>query len=71
LLVAAEASEEFESDFPYRKMVGALVYLMVCTRFDISAAVSVVSNTYTIQRKFIVIWSGKSTFIYVELLNIP
>ena len=44
LLIEADESGELEPEFPYRKMVGALVYLMVCTRFDIAAAVSVVSK---------------------------
>jgi Reverse transcriptase (RNA-dependent DNA polymerase) len=44
LLIEADESNETEPNFPYRRMVGALVYLMICTRLDISAAVSVVSK---------------------------
>ena len=41
-----QAEEEYvsNSDFPYRSMVGSLMYAMLGTRFDIAAAVSVVSK---------------------------
>lgn len=44
MLLEAENSNETEPTFPYRSMVGSLVYAMMGTRFDISAAVSVVSK---------------------------
>jgi hypothetical protein len=44
ILIEAEKSEEFEPKFPYREMVGSLVYAMMGTRFDIAAAVSIVSK---------------------------
>jgi hypothetical protein len=43
-LIQAEKSNEYEKDFPYREMVGSLVYLSIFTRIDISAAVSIVSK---------------------------
>jgi hypothetical protein len=44
ILFDAEKSMEYDSEFPYRQMVGSLVYCAIMTRFDISAAVSVVSK---------------------------
>jgi hypothetical protein len=44
LLLQAEKSNEVDSAFPYRQMVGSLVYLSNGTRFDITAAVSIVSR---------------------------
>jgi hypothetical protein len=44
LLLQAEVSDVIEPLFPYRKMVGSLMYMMVGTRFDIAAAVSIVSR---------------------------
>jgi hypothetical protein len=44
MLLAAEESNEIEKDFPYREMVGSLVYLANGTRFDIAAALSIVSR---------------------------
>ena len=43
-LALAENSTETEPLFPYRSMVGSLVHVMNGTRFDIAAAVSVVSR---------------------------
>ena len=40
----AETSNVIEDTFPYRQMVGSLMYAMVGTRFDICYAVSVVSQ---------------------------
>ena len=40
----AATSTEIEPNFPYRQMVGSLMYAMVGTRFDICYAVSVVSQ---------------------------
>jgi hypothetical protein len=44
LLLDAEHSYEFEADFPYRNMVGSLNYMMIGTRLDIAAALSIVSK---------------------------
>jgi hypothetical protein len=44
ILEEAENSEEYEKDFPYRNMVGSLMYAMVGMRLDIAFAVSVVSR---------------------------
>ena len=44
LILTAEAETDTEPDFPYRAMVGSLVYLANGTRFDISAALSIVSR---------------------------
>ena len=44
LLADAETSDEIEKDFPYRNMVGSLMYAMTGTRFDIAFAISVVSK---------------------------
>lgn len=44
LLLAAEESNETEPSFPYKALVGSLVYASNCTRFDITAAVSIVSR---------------------------
>jgi hypothetical protein len=44
LLIEANESTEKEPKFPYREMVGSLVYLSNGTRFDIAAAVSIVSR---------------------------
>ena len=44
LLDEAENSTETESEFPYRNMVGSLMYAMTGTRFDIAFAISVVSK---------------------------
>ena len=44
LLISAETSTETEPLFPYRQMVGSLMYAMVGTRFDIASAVSIVSR---------------------------
>jgi hypothetical protein len=43
LLVEAEG-EEIVSEFPYRQMVGSLMYAMIGTRPDLAVAVSVVSK---------------------------
>lgn len=43
-LTSAEKSDECEPSFPYRSMVGSLVHVMNGTRFDIAAAVSIVSR---------------------------
>ena len=43
-LLAAEKSNETEPSFPYKALVGSLVYASNCTRFDITAAVSIVSR---------------------------
>ena len=44
LLLQAEKSNETEHNFPYREMVGSLGYLANGTRFDITAALSIVSR---------------------------
>jgi hypothetical protein len=44
LLLVADESNETEPSFPYREMVGSLGYLANGTRFDISAALSIVSR---------------------------
>ena len=44
LLEEAEESTEYEENFPYRNMVGSLMYAMVGTRLDIAFAVSIVSR---------------------------
>ena len=44
LLEQAIPSTEIEPNFPYRQMVGSLMYAMVGTRFDICYAVSIVSQ---------------------------
>lgn len=44
ILEDAVDSNETESNFPYRQMVGSLMYAMIGTRFDICYAVSVVSQ---------------------------
>ena len=43
-LISNENSKDYEPNFPYRSMVGSLVHVMNGTRFDIAAAVSVVSR---------------------------
>jgi hypothetical protein len=43
-LLKAQQSDEYETTFPYREMVGSLVYAANGTRFDITAAVSIVSR---------------------------
>ena len=43
-LIQAENSQETEPNFPYRELVGSLVYASNGTRFDITAAVSIVSR---------------------------
>ncbi len=43
-LLKAQVSNEIEPKFPYREMVGSLVYASNGTRFDITAAVSIVSR---------------------------
>ena len=44
LLQKADSDDQVESSFPYREMVGSLIYLTQATRFDIATAVSVVSR---------------------------
>jgi hypothetical protein len=44
LLEMAEKSDEVEPNFPYRNMVGSLMYAMTGTRFDIAFAISIVSK---------------------------
>lgn len=44
IIEEAATSTEIEPNFPYRQMVGSLMYAMVGTRFDICYAVSVVSQ---------------------------
>jgi hypothetical protein len=44
LLLQAATSTDIDSKFPYKELVGSLVYLANGTRFDITAAVSVVSR---------------------------
>ena len=43
-LQEAELSDEYATDFPYRSMVGSLMYAMTGTRPDLAAAVSIVSR---------------------------
>jgi hypothetical protein len=50
----ADSSTEVEPDFPYRQMVGSLMYAMVGTRIDICYAVSVVSQFLQSPKKPIV-----------------
>ena len=42
LLLEGENSEDYESDFPYREIVGSLSYAATGTRPDIATSVSVV-----------------------------
>jgi hypothetical protein len=49
---------EIEQDFPYREMFGSLVFLQTMTRFDISAAVSIVSK-----------YLNKSKKIYCDMIR--
>jgi hypothetical protein len=44
LLIEAQDSEEYDPKFPYREIVGSLMYASSVTRPDISAAVGVVSR---------------------------
>lgn len=44
LLEKAYVSTDYEPNFPYRQMVGGLMYAMVGTRFDLCYAVSIVSQ---------------------------
>jgi hypothetical protein len=44
LLEEASISEETDDSFPYRNMVGSLMYAMTGTRFDIAFAISVISK---------------------------
>ena len=46
-----DADDSAEPNFPYREMVGSLLYLQTCSRFDISVAVSVVSQYLTNPKK--------------------
>jgi hypothetical protein len=43
LALQSEEEERFMSCVPYSSAVGSIMYAMVCTRLDISQAVSVVS----------------------------
>jgi hypothetical protein len=43
-LLDEDNGEPMDQNFPYRQLVGSLIYLMTCTRFDIAVAVSVVSK---------------------------
>ena len=44
LLIEADESQEFEPEFPYRQIVGSLMYAAIGTRFDISTAVGIASR---------------------------
>jgi hypothetical protein len=44
LLIEADESQEFEPKFPYRQIVGSLMYAAIGTRFDISTAVGIASR---------------------------
>lgn len=44
ILIEAENEEPIQFDFPYRQMVGSLMYAMLGTRPDLTTAVSVVSK---------------------------
>ena len=43
-------SEPIVQDFPYRELVGALLFIMVCTRPDIAFAVSCLSQYFSSPR---------------------
>jgi hypothetical protein len=57
-LLEAELNPTYETNFPYREMVGSLVYAANGTRFDITAAVSIVSR-----------FANKPTKIHCEMVR--
>ena len=57
-ILAQAEKEPLEKDFPYRQLVGSLMYAMVGTRPDLAAAVSVVSR-----------FLEKPTATHIKLLN--
>ena len=44
LIQQAGKEESYCGNFPYRKIVGSIMYAMLCTRPDIACAISVVSQ---------------------------
>lgn len=44
LLQQAETEQSYSGNFPYRKIVGSVMYAMLCSRPDLACAISVVSQ---------------------------
>ena len=56
LLIEAENSEEYESNFPYREIVGSLMFASTATRPDLTTALEYLVDLTVAQRKFTAIW---------------
>lgn len=46
-----EDEEEYMSYVPYSSVMGSIMYIMICTKLDISQAVSVVNHYTKLHRK--------------------